>query len=67
MIVAPVNVFSPESVVVPVPAFIRLMPPDASPIAPENVVVVLSPPTVSVAAVVAPLVTTPAPDSEPIV
>lgn len=51
----------PESVIVPVPAFVTPPVPET---APEKTVVVLSPPVVSVAA---PSVTPPAPASEPIV
>jgi hypothetical protein len=61
-------VLSPVSVNVPVPVLVRLVAP-AAPfwITPENVVDVLSPPVVRVLLEAPPLVTVPAPASEPIV
>src|SRR5262249_57826949 len=68
IVVVPVEVLVPVSVNVPVPTLVRLVA--AAPpfwITPENVVDVLSPPVVSVLLLALPLVTVPAPASEPIV
>ena len=67
MVVAPVYVLAPDRVRVPVPVLVRASAPLPSAATPEKVVLVLLPPAVRVTAPAAPLVTLPAPASEPIV